>query len=163
MRDGVPHGRQLRALFRRLAPSALGVLAFASAGEALADDPPQDGAVLVRSAIDQPTLDFRPWRGLEARLGREMTWARWMMAGEVPTTDPDDTSTAPWLDLASFRGEQNLLRPQAGETAISALGSVVTAGLPVLTVRRGGKLRSRHVLRGYYRSRGLALAWRIEF
>lgn len=150
-------------LARRVAPAVVGVLALGwSASAVAADDPPTDGATLIRSSAE-PTFELRPWRGLENRFGRELTWARYMMAGDVPAVGSDDSRAAPWLDLASFRGDQALLRPQAGESAVSAIGSMVIAGLPVLGVWRGGRLKQRHVLRGYFRGRGVALAWRIEF
>jgi hypothetical protein len=152
------------------AQRALGRAAFAAVGlavsllsaEAHAEDPPTDGATLIRTNV-QPTIDFRPWRGQEARFGRELTWARWMMATESPTLDGDTTRPAPWLDLAAFREEVALLRPQAGESALTAIGSMVIAGLPVVGVWRGGKLKQRHIVRGYFRGKGIAIGWRIEF
>lgn len=99
-------------------------------------------------------------------MGRDLTWARWIMAGDAPsssTSGPDPRQPAPWLGLATFRDEPAMARPHAGESAISAIGSIATAGLPVLKVWRDGKLRARHTIRGYFRGRGIALAWRIEF
>lgn len=151
-------------LVRAGASAALGVAVLLVAGNARAEDPPTDGATLIRTTAVQPKIDFRPWRGHEARFGRELTWARWMMAGEAtPLRDGDTIKPAPWLDLAAFRDEVALLRPQAGESALSAIGSMVIAGLPVLGVWRGGKLKQRHILRGYFRNRGIAIGWRIEF
>jgi hypothetical protein len=144
------------------AAAALGLAAWMTAGEARAEDPPTDGATLIRTTA-QPTVDFRPWRGHEARFGRELTWARWMMASDTPTLEGDDTSSAaPWLDLAALRGDV-ALRPQAGESVLSAIGSMVIAGLPVVGVWRGGKLKQRHIVRGYFRGKGIAIGWRIEF
>lgn len=134
----------------------LGVPALAHA------DDDGEGPMLVRKNPLAPT--FRPWAGLEARLGREMTWARWMMANDQPMRVSDDEpDAAPWLDLAAFRDGPAYARPDAEASAISALGSLVTAGLPMLAVRRDGRIRQRHSLRGYFRGRGLSLAWRIEF
>jgi len=151
-------------LVRGAASAALGIAVLLVAGNARAEDPPTEGATLSHTTGVQPTIDFRPWRGQEARFGRELTWARWMMAGETPSSlDGDTTKPAPWLELAAFRDEVALLRPHAGESALSAVGSMVIAGLPVLGVWRGGKLKQRHIVRGYFRNRGIALAWRIEF
>jgi hypothetical protein len=136
---------------------AVGVPALAQAD----DDEDAEGATLVRKTQLAPT--FRPWAGLEARLGREMTWARWMMANDESRALQDETNPAPWLDLAVFRDGPAYARPDAETSAISALGSLVTAGLPMLQVRRDGRIRQRHSLRGYFRGRGLSLAWRIEF
>ncbi len=144
------------------APVAVGLATWLAFGDARAEDPPIDGATLIRTT-GQPTIDFRPWRGHEARLGRDLTWARWMMASETPPLDGDTSQPAPWLDFAAFRDEVTLLRPHAGETALSAIGSMVTAGLPVLGVWKGGRLKQRHSVRGYFRGRGVALGWRIEF
>lgn len=154
---------------RSLRAGVVLAVTLGGATTAKAEDPPADGATLVRSTTTDPGFVLRPWRGLEARMGRDLTWARWMMAGDGATPDlgqgpsADPHAAAPWLNLASFRDEAALMRPHAGESAVSAIGSMVTAGLPVLAVWRGGKLRARHVLRGYFRNRGLALAWRIEF
>ena len=149
-------------LLSRGASALVGFAALLVCAEARAEDPPTDGATLIRTTV-QPTIDFRPWRGQEARFGRELTWARWMMATETPSLDGDTTRPAPWLDLAAFRDDVALLRPQAGESALSAIGSMVIAGLPVVGVWRGGKLKQRHIVRGYFRGKGIAIGWRIEF
>lgn len=150
--------------FMGVAAAAFGFAVVLLSAEAHAADPPTDGdgTTLIRTT-DQPKIDFRPWRGHEARFGRELTWARWMMASETPSLDGDTSKPAPWLDLAAFRDEVALLRPHAGESALSAIGSMVIAGLPVVGVWRGGKLKQRHIVRGYFRGKGVAIGWRIEF
>lgn len=156
MRSVAPRSRALQQTLRvALALPLLGVPALAQADD---DD---EGAMLVRK--NQLAPAFRPWAGHEARLGREMTWARWMMANEESRVAQDESNPAPWLDLAAFRDGPAYARPDAEASAISALGSLVTAGLPMLQVRRDGRIRQRHSLRGYFRGRGLSLAWRIEF
>ena len=40
---------------------------------------------------------------------------------------------------------------------------MMVAGLPVLGIVRGGKVRQRHFVRAFFRSKGVALVWRIEF
>lgn len=77
--------------------------------------------------------------------------------------DARDRSEQLVLDLAQMRGDVLLQRPGAGASALTALGSVATAGLPVLGIWRDGRLRQRHSLRAYSRGRGFAIAWRIEF
>lgn len=157
MRSVAPRARACSRSFGiALALPLLGVPVFASAAD---DD--GEGATLVRKTKLAPT--FRPWAGHEARLGREMTWARWMMANDEIRLSDDEPNAAPWLDLAAFRDGPLYARPDAEASAISALGSLVTAGLPMLAVRRDGRIRQRHSLRGYFRGRGLSLAWRIEF
>ena len=128
-----------------------------------ADGPPADGATLMRVEQDPPRLELRPWRGLEPRFGRELTWSRWMLS-DVPALDAEGGERgAPWLDLADLRGDAWTYRPEAASSAVSALGSVTTAGLPMLGVFRNGRLKQRHFLRAFFRSRGVSLVWRIEF
>ncbi|MBX7078669.1 MAG: hypothetical protein K1X88_05730 [Nannocystaceae bacterium] len=139
---------------------------LAAATPARADESaePQDGAVLLRSA-DAPVVSLRPWL-TEMRAGRELTWTRWIMAGDGGSAlDPFAPQRREQLvlGLAEMRGDVLVHRPGAGATALTAVGSVASAGLPVLGIRRDGKLVQRHSLRMYSRGRGLALAWRIEF
>ncbi|MFO0634604.1 MAG: hypothetical protein U0168_17310 [Nannocystaceae bacterium] len=142
---------------------AVGVLATAAPARADEGAEPQDGAVLLRSA-DAPVVSLRPWL-TEMRAGRELTWTRWIMAGDGGSLDPFAPQRREQLvlGLAEMRGDLLVHRPGAGATALTAAGSVAAAGLPVLGVRRDGKLVQRHSLRVYSRGRGLALAWRIEF
>ncbi|MBC8067124.1 MAG: hypothetical protein IAG13_02230 [Deltaproteobacteria bacterium] len=138
--------------------------AWSSSARAAEKAAPREGVTLVRVEQDPPRLDLRPWRGLEPRFGRELTWSRWMLA-DAPGTSSDESSheAGPWLDLADMRGDAWQARPEAASSAVSALGSVMTAGLPVLGVYRNGRVVQRHLLRGYFRSRGVSLVWRIQF
>lgn len=141
--------------------SMLGRPAHADEGE-----PPSDGAVLLRTDAAATPGTLRPWLGQENRLGRELTWARWLMAGDSINAQPTDARERAEqlvLDLAQMRGDALLQRPGAGASALTALGSVAAAGLPVLGIWRDGRLRQRHSLRAYSRGRGFAVAWRIEF
>jgi hypothetical protein len=132
--------------------------ARADEGEASTED-----VTLVRLEQQRAQLQLRPWRGLESRYGRELNWSRWMLS-DVPTLDPDSAHRGePWLDLADLRGDAWHARPEAASSAVSALGSVMTAGLPMIGVRRNSRIVQRHFLRGYFRSRGVSLVWRIEF
>jgi hypothetical protein len=138
--------------------------AWVSSARAAEQSSPRDGATLVRVEQDPPRLDLRPWRGLESRYGRELTWSRWMLS-DAPGTGSDDPNheAGPWLNLADLRGDAWQARPEAASSAVSALGSVMTAGLPMLGVYRNGRVVQRHLLRGYFRSRGVSLVWRIQF
>lgn len=165
----IQHGDGRRRAGRVCALVLAGGVAGA-AGQARADEPepPVDGATLIRTEGNAGPVALRPWLGLEWRVGRELTWARWMMAGDAlgsdtPRGDDETREEAPWLDLAAFRGDLMLQRPEAGASAVSAVASTLFAGLPMLGVWRDGKLRQRHVLRSYFRGRGVAIAWRIEF
>lgn len=155
-------------MFLRSSHVVLAAIALGTtwAGTVCADEgePPSDGATLMRRVDrDPPPPELRPWRGLEPRFGREMTWSRWMLADMPIGNDDDGHRQAPWLDLADLRGDALQLRPEATSSAISALGSVTTAGLPMLGVFKNGRLRQRHFLRAFFRSKGVALVWRIEF
>lgn len=123
--------------------------------------------MLLRTDAASKPGTLRPWLGQENRLGRELTWARWLMAADdslaAQPADARDRSEQLVLDLAQMRGDVLLQRPGAGASALTALGSVATAGLPVLGIWRDGRLRQRHSLRAYSRGRGFAIAWRIEF
>lgn len=152
-------------LVRKVHRQVLAVIAagVAWSGTARADEgePPADGVSLVHVEPDPPRIELRPWRGLEARYGRELNWARWMLA-DVPSLD-GDYRYAPWLGVSDLRADGLQARHEATTSAVSAIGSVATAGLPMLGVRRNGKIVQRHFLRGYFRTRGVAVVWRIEF
>jgi hypothetical protein len=135
--------------------------ARADEGEVVEED---DGAALVRSTAVEPAPEPTPTT-LET-FARELNWSRWLLADEAPTTPDSVSPTLPraaWLPLTDLRADQWQARPVALTTTASALGSMLVAGLPVLGVVKDGKLRQRHFLRGYFRSRGIALVWRIEF
>ena len=70
---------------------------------------------------------------------------------------------AAWLGISDLRADQWQTRPVALTTTASALGSMLIAGLPVVGVVKDGRLRQRHFIRGFFRSKGVALVWRIEF
>jgi hypothetical protein len=132
--------------------------------DARADESEQDedGATLVRTSTPDPPPETAST--LE-RFARELTWARWFLAEEVPTA-PDSLSPTlrpAMLDLADIRADHWQTRPVALTTTASALGSMLVAGLPVLGVVKGGKLRQRHFVRAFFRNKGVALVWRIEF
>ncbi len=136
--------------------------AWTSSARADEGEPPEDGTTL-RVEADPPPVQLRPWRGLEPRFGRELTWSRWMLSDVPAAGDEEARREAPWLDLADMRGDSFQARPEATSSAVSALGSVMTAGLPMMGVYKNGRMRQRHFLRGYFRSRGVSLVWRIEF
>jgi hypothetical protein len=148
---------------------ALPVVAMLAAwpcAEARADEgeAAEDGTALVRSTTTDPVPEPTPTT-LET-FARELNWSRWILADEAPTT-PDSVSPmlprAAWLGLTDLRGDQWQARPVALTTTASAVGSMLIAGLPVLKVVKDGRLRQRHFLRGFFRSKGIALVWRIEF
>lgn len=132
--------------------------AVASAADAEPSD--EDGATLVmQSGTVEPEAEPTALQ----RLG-ELTWARWMMAEDVATPTLSPTlPRGPWLELADLRSDTWTARPVAITTTASALGSMVTAGMPFLRVVKNGKLRQRHCLRAFFKSRGVSLVWRIEF
>jgi hypothetical protein len=78
--------------------------------------------------------------------------------------DEDDRDGGPSLrEVADPRLELWTTRPEAAASAASALGSLLAGGLPVIAVRKFGAVRARHSLRPWFRSRGVALVWRVEF
>lgn len=141
-------------------------LAAWPSADASADEPAptEDGPALVR----QSTPDPAPPATVTAleKLARELTWARWILADDAPP-GPDSLSPTlrrgAWLDLSDLRADHWQARPVALTTTASALGSMMVAGLPVLGIVKGGKVRQRHFVRAFFRSKGVALVWRIEF
>lgn len=136
--------------------------AWASADE---PEPSEDGPALVRQSTPEPAP--QPTVTALERFARELTWARWILADDADSQGPDSLSPtlrrAPWLDLADLRTDHWQARPVALTATASAVGSMVVAGLPVLGIVRGGKVRQRHFVRAFFRSKGVALVWRIEF
>jgi hypothetical protein len=139
---------------------------LAWSGHARADEgevPADEETTIVKIQPARPRPELRPWRGLEARYGRELTWSRWMLA-DAPALDGEPMHRgAQWLNVADLRADGLQGRPHAGSSAVSAIGSVAIAGLPMVGVRRNGKMTQRHFLRAYFRTRGVSLVWRIEF
>ncbi len=124
----------------------------------------ENGATLVRTATPEP--EPQTLSTLE-RFARELTWARWILAEDAPTLNPEFVGPAlpppALLGVADFRADNWQARPMALATTASALGSTLIAGLPVLGVVRNGKIRQRHFVRAFFKSRGVSLVWRIEF
>jgi len=153
----------------RMASRWLPVVATLAAwpcAEARADetDPPEDGTSLLRSSSADPAPEASTTT-LE-KFARELNWARWILADDAATTPDAVSPTLPraaWLGLSDLRADHWQARPVAITTTASAVGSMLVAGLPVLGVIKNGKLRQKHFVRGFFRSRGVMLVWRIEF
>jgi hypothetical protein len=172
--------RRQRATRRRSAscwlPLAVAVLAAWPCDDARADesDAPEDGATLVRNSSPDPShgaprLQPEPETASTLlQFARELTWARWILADDGQQATPEGMigptmPRASTLGLTDLRGDHWQAPPMALAATASALGSTLIAGLPVLGVVRGGKVRQRHFVRAFFRSRGVALVWRIEF
>jgi hypothetical protein len=160
----------MRVFAHALAPLSAALI-VAAAGTAHADDPaPESGddddvAVFERGAAKLTTTPLAPLRGSEHRLGRDLAWSRLMLADDLAlrATDDDDGRVPQLRDVADPRLELWTTRPDAVASAASALGSLLAGGLPMIAVRRFGAVRQRHSLRPWFRSRGVALVWRVEF
>lgn len=163
--------RRQRATRRRSAsrwlPLAVAILAAWPCDDARADesDAPDDGATLVRNSSPDPEPETA---STLLKFARELTWARWILADDGQQATPEGMigptmPRASTLGLTDLRGDHWQAPPMALAATASALGSTLIAGLPVLGVVRGGKVRQRHFVRAFFRSRGVALVWRIEF
>jgi hypothetical protein len=159
----------MRGFARVLGPLSAAMI-VAAAGTARADDPApaaaedDDVAVFERGAAKLTTTPLAPVPGAEHRLGRDLAWSRLMLADDLALRATDDDDGRPQLrEVADPRLELWTTRPDAAASAASALGSMLAGGLPVIAVRRFGVVRQRHSLRPWFRSRGVALVWRVEF
>lgn len=150
----------------RWLPCAVAMLAAWPCADARADESEatEDGPTLVRNASPDPEPQTL---STFERFARELTWARWMLAEDVPIVNPELVGPAlpppALLGPADLRADHWQSRPMALTTTASALGSSLIAGLPVLGVVRNGKIRQRHFVRAFFKSRGVSLVWRIEF
>jgi hypothetical protein len=152
-------------MWSRCLPVVATLAAWPSA-EARADEtePPEDGTALVRSSSTDPAQE--PTVTTLEKFARELSWSRWILADQAPSAPDAVSPTLPraaWLGLSDLRADHWQSRPVALTTTASAVGSMLIAGLPVVGVVKDGKLRQRHFIRGFFRSRGVALVWRIEF
>ena len=128
-----------------------------------------DEPVVLRGAdatLPAPTLSWRPGSGHDLRFARELAWTRLMLADDLPyTLDTTGEVARPPSLLADVDLRDGLwtMTPRALTSAASLASALMTQGLSVWEVWRSGKVRQRHAIRAYYRSRGLKLVWRIEF
>jgi hypothetical protein len=149
--------------WRGLAIAATLAAVVLASADARADEPEptEDGTSLT---MQSGPVEPQPEPTALQRLG-ELTWARWMLSEEVetPMTPSPTLPRGPWLDLADMRSDHWTARPVAITATASAFASMVSAGMPFLRVVKNGKLRQRHCLRAFFKSRGVAISWRIEF
>ena len=160
--------RRVRALTASAALLALGG-AFAPSTAAAAAD--EDDAVVVHHATVPSIRSLRAPVGPRAELTmhRELDWVRLTLAddmglrlgplqldGTIRGWDGGDGQIDIRSDLWSAT-------PRAVSSVATAATSLLTSGISVFEVWKGGHVHARHGLRMYWRSRGLMLAWRVEF
>lgn len=97
-----------------------------------------------------PVLD--PASGWALRYARELEWTQRALV------DPPRASER-WAGGDGLEPPS----PHAWSTMATATARLVTRGLGILEVHEDHRLRRRHTLLGYFRSRGVNVAWRVEF
>lgn len=133
-------------------------------GVASADEP-----VSLRRTQTQQTLPppiFAPLRGTELAVARELQWSRLSLSEESSLSLSDSTFVNPRaaeLPFMDLRSELWLSSPLALTSLATAASSLITSGISVFDVWRGNRLRQRHSVRGYFKSRGLKISWRVRF
>ncbi len=138
--------------------SALGLASAAHAAE-------DDSGPELRTQT-QPRVFLAPRVELTAlRWARQMEWTRMTLAEptQLPygLTGPRD----PWSPLRSYdlRDQAWTATPRAASTLASAVASLATRGIPMLSERRDQVTVRRHRLGCYFKARGGGLIWRVEF
>jgi hypothetical protein len=129
-----------------------------SASAAAADE--DEPTVMLRHTAAVASMDARFGRASEWVLNTEMDWLRLSLEDDLPFRL---MSVRPFSDGIDIRDDLWAATPRALTSVATAATSLVTSGISVFEVWRGGKLRMRHGMRMYWRSRGVKLAWRIEF
>jgi hypothetical protein len=105
----------------------------------------------------------------ELTMHRELDWVRLSLADDFalrlgPTQL--DGSVRGWDGAAAqidIRSDVWTAAPRAMTSVATAATSLLTSGISVFEVWKGGRMVARHGVRMYWRSRGLMLAWRVEF
>ncbi|MEM6296886.1 MAG: hypothetical protein AAGA54_36820 [Myxococcota bacterium] len=154
-----------RAWMGRLA--VLGSLmapAFGLASPAQAADS-GDGLELQAVAVGGPQLLAPRGEVTALRWARQMEWTRMTLAEPtLPAFDLTD-SRDPWSPLRAYdlRDPAWTATPRAASTVASAVASLATRGIPMLSERRDHITVRRHHLGCYFKARGGGLIWRVEF
>lgn len=100
---------------------------------------------------------------------RELDWMRLALADDMALrigpiqldgTIRGGDGEAGQLDI---RGDTWSAAPRAMTSVATAATSLLTGQLGVVEVWKSGQLQARHGLKMYWRSKGLMLAWRLEF
>ena len=160
--------RRVRALTAGAAWLALaGILAprdAAAAGE-------EDEAVVVHHAERPSIRSMRAPTGprLELTMHRELDWMRLALSDDMALrvgpmqldgSVRDADGQAGQIDI---REDMWSATPRAMTSVATAATSLLTGGLGVFEVWRGGQMRARHGVKMFWRRRGVMLAWRLEF
>jgi hypothetical protein len=152
---------------RSLVGIVAGLALLGIAGPVSAAD--SDEPLVVQTSPALPVAELAPVRGLELRVARDLVWSRLSLADDAP-----DQPLEPGLDMTVLRASslfagidprQDLwtATPGAMTSVATAATSLMTRGMSMFEVLRGGKIRQRHTIRCFFRSSGIKLAWRIEF
>lgn len=152
-----------------------GLSALIHAGIAAADEPEPlslratrsgplepGNAPLVLRAAQAASAEAVDAPGLELRLRTELDWSRLALADDLGSPGVRSIML-PVLPAVDLRDEPWNTTPRALPAVASAIGSAVTRGFSVLEVVKDRRLRQRHRVSAYFRSRGLQLAWRMQF
>ena len=115
---------------------------------------------MLRHRGELPSMESRFLRPSELVLHTELNWLRLSLEDDLPFRL---MSVRPYPGNVDIRDDLLTATPRALTSVATVATSLVTSGISVFEVWRGGKLRTRHGMRLYWRSRGMKLAWRIEF
>jgi hypothetical protein len=160
--------RRVRAL---TAGSALLAMAGIFAPREAAAAGEEDDAVVVHHTERPSIRSMRAPTGprLELTMHRELDWTRLALSDDMALR------VGPLQLDGSVRGMENeqgqidiredmwAATPRAMTSVATAATSLLTSGLGVFEVWRGGHMRARHGVKMFWRRRGVMLAWRLEF
>jgi hypothetical protein len=155
--------RRVRALTASAALLAVG--GAVTPTEAAAAE--EENTVVVRHAERSLRVPIGP--RAELTMHRELDWVRLTLADDfalrLGPTQLDGTLRG-WdgeSGQIDIRNDVWTAAPRAMTSMATAATSLLTSGLSVFEVWKGGRILARHGVRMYWRSRGLMLAWRVEF
>ncbi len=104
----------------------------------------------------------------ELTMHRELDWVRLTLSDDMALRLGPlqlDGTVRGWDGDAQIdiRSDIWSAAPGAVSSVATAATSLLTSGISVFEVWKRGRVQARHGLRMYWRSRGLMLAWRVEF
>lgn len=128
---------------------------------------PEEPVVLRTNETPPPPVMFRPGSGYQLQFARDLAWTRLILADDLSldrgSTGEETQRPESMLQGIDLRGDLWTMTPRALTSVASLASALMTQGLSVWEVRQGTRVRQRHTVRAFYKSRGLKVVWRIEF
>lgn len=149
---------------RTLGGAAVAVAGLLCMSASDANAAERNESVVVRESMKLPQVRYQ-LPPTQFKIGRELTWSRMVLAEDYGwrLASQNNRFRLPTLQGIDQRDDLWLAAPRALTSVASAATSLLTSGISVFDVLRGGRIMQRHSMRAYFKSRGLKLVWRVEF